>query len=89
MEIILLILGLLGFGAYQMKKRKEAEVDSKLSETKGKDSILARDQLNIENEINKVDERLKEITEERKRQLQAEDNLSLEERADKANKKWN
>jgi predicted nuclease with TOPRIM domain len=89
MEIIILILGLLGFGAYQFKKRQEAEVESKLSETKGKDSILVRDQVKIENEINKIDERLKEITEERKKQLQAEDSLTLEERADKANKKWN
>lgn len=89
MEILLLILGLLGFGVYQMKKRKEAEIDSKLSEIKGKDSILANDQKEIESEINQIDERLKQITEKRKKQLQAEDNLTLEERADKANKKWN
>lgn len=89
MEILLLILGLLGFGVYQMKKRKEAEIDGKLSEIKGKDSILSRDQVEIENEINKLDDRLKQITEERKKQLKAEDNLTLEEKAVLANKKWN
>jgi predicted nuclease with TOPRIM domain len=89
MEIVALILGLLGFGFYQLNKRKDAEVNVKLAETKGKDIILERDQLNIEAEINKVDEKLKAITEERKRQLAETDDLTLEERASKANKRWN
>lgn len=86
--LIMLVVGALSFGFYQFKKRNEAEVDSKLAETKGKDSILSRDQNEIEQEVNKIDERLKLITEERKKQLQAEDNKTLEEKALEANKKF-
>lgn len=86
--LIMLVVGALSFGFYQFKKRNEAEVDSKLAETKGKDSILSHDQNEIEQEVNKIDERLKLITEERKKQLQAEDNKTLEEKALEANKKF-
>lgn len=86
--LIMLVVGALSFGFYQLKKRNEAEVDSKLAETKGKDSILSRGQNEIEQEVNKIDERLKLITEERKKQLQAEDNKTLEEKALEANKKF-
>lgn len=89
MEIVLLVLGLLGFGLFQLKKRKEAEVDGKLAETKGKDVILSRDQLDIEQEVNKVDKRLKQITEERKKQLQQEDTRTLEQRTEDAKKRFN
>jgi predicted nuclease with TOPRIM domain len=86
--LILLVVGALGFGFYQLKKRNEAEVDSKLDETKGKDSILVRDQVKIQNEINSIDQRLQEITEERKKQLAEADTLSLADRAKAAKNRF-
>lgn len=82
--LIILVAGALGFGFYQLKMRNKAEVDSKLAETKGKDSMLVRDQKLIEQQINGIDTRLQEITEERKKQLAEADSLSLAERAKKA-----
>ena len=79
--LIVLILGALGFGFYQFKKRNEAEVEVKLAETKGKDIVLQTEQVKIQNEIKEIDNRLEEIKENRKEQLKKQDELTLAERA--------
>lgn len=86
--LIMLVVGALGFGFYQLKMRNKAEVDSKLAETKGKDEMLARDQFNVKNEIKAIDTRLAEINEERKKQLAQADAMSLAERAKAAKDKF-
>lgn len=86
--LIALVVAALGFGFYQFKKRNEAEVDSKLAETKGKDAILANNQLNVKNEIKDIDTRLAEIIEERKKQLVEADSMSLADRAKAAKNKF-
>lgn len=86
--LIMLVVGALGFGFYQLKKRNEAEVNSKLAETKGKDSMLVRDQVKVQNEIKAIDTRLAEITEERKKQLAKADAMSLADRAKAAKNKF-
>lgn len=79
--IIGLILALVGFGYYQYNKRNEAETNVKLAETKGKDSILVQDQLNVEKEISNIDEGIAKLNEQRKQQLADNKAMSLTDRA--------
>lgn len=83
--IIMLILGLLGFGAYNYKKRKEAEVDAILNETKGRDKELKEQQDLVNQAIKDIDKGIIDMNKKREEMKKAEANLSDEERADR----WN
>lgn len=83
--IITLILGLLGFGIYNYKKRKSAEVDALLNETKGRDAELEIQQEDIDEAIKDLDKGIIEMRRKRKEKRDAAGNLTDEERADR----WN
>lgn len=78
--IVALIAGLL----FYRNKAKEAQVDSKLAETKGRDRELKLVHNDIKNAIEDIDKGIKKIKEERKTKNNKQ--LTLEERAEKWNK---
>lgn len=81
--IIAIIAGLLALLGYQTMKRRDAEADSKLAETKGKDSILAEEQANVNKALSDLDAGIKKMQEDKAKQSDESD--SPDDRA----KKWN
>ena len=80
--IIALILGLLGFGAYNYKKRKAAEVDAVQAETKGRDAELKVQQEDLEAAVADIDSGIQKLNEDRQARKEAAKDLSDQERAD-------
>lgn len=85
MEYLLALLGLAGFAYYQYSKRKDAETDALLAKTKGKDEVLEAEQLDVEEEIEKIDSAIAEMN--KKREKKNPNTLTLKERADKWKKR--
>ena len=85
MEYLLGIIAVLGGGVFYLwRQLQQSKADASLAETKGKDSILERDQKEIDEQIEKLDEGIKKMNEDRKKRQEEEKNLSLAERA----KRW-
>lgn len=80
--VIALILGLIALLSYQMSKRRDAEIDSKLAETKGKDSILSEQQDEVKRQLEELDAGIKKMQDERAKAKEKEE--TPDERA----KKW-
>lgn len=78
--IVALIVGLL----FYRNKAKEAQVNSKLAETKGQDKELKVIHNDIKNAIEDIDKGINKIKEERKTKNNKQ--LTLEERAERWNK---
>lgn len=86
--IVMVILALVGFGAYQLKKRNEAEVDAKLANTKGQDKQLEKDQINVQKEIKTIDAQIDALNKQRAEEAANRKNMSLAERAKAAKDKF-
>jgi small-conductance mechanosensitive channel len=85
--IIGIIVALVGVIVYQMNKRKSAEVDAILANTKGQDKQLEVKETEIKEEISVIDARLEEIKKARAEQLKIQDQMDLAQRAEELNKK--
>ena len=81
--IIMLILGLLGFGAYNYKKRKSAEVDAIINETRGRDAELELQQDEVEQALKDLDAGIDKMRKEREARRNAAGELTDDERADR------
>jgi hypothetical protein len=86
--LVVLVLGGLLYSSN--RKNQRLAVDNKLSEVKGKDSVLSKESLKVKNEIDKIDHRLEELKLEREAELERErlDSMSLAERAKEARKRF-
>lgn len=84
--IIGLILALVGGLLFYKRKSEKAEIDSKLSETKGKDSILKENQADVEKAISDLDAGIEKMKAEREAQRIKDENMTLKERADRIKK---
>lgn len=79
--IIALVVGLLGFGYYQFDKRKKAEVEAKLAAAKAKDAELKKRQDVVDNEIQKIDNKIVDLKRKQAQKVASRKNLTLKERA--------
>lgn len=79
---------LVGLYLYQSSKRKDAEANSLIANTKGQDSQLQKEEINIKSEINEIDERLNAIKKQREEAIKLQDQMTLAEKAEEANKKF-
>lgn len=82
--IISLIIGLIGLVLYFKKEADQANTESLISKTEGKDEVLAQEQGKNEQEIKKVDKDIRDLYDERAKLR--DQYLSDQERADKWNK---
>lgn len=87
--IIGLILALVGGLLFYKNKSEKSETDSKLGETRGRDKELAITQKDVQDAIKSIDGGIEKMHQDREAQRQADENLSLKERADKMKKQFN
>ena len=84
MEIILIILGLLGGGfMFERSRRKKAERDAIVAETKGREEELKCQKDEVDIEIDKIDAGIQRLKDERTKRREGA--VSEQERADR----WN
>lgn len=86
--LLITIASLIGLVFYQFSKRKQAETDSLIANTKGQDAQLEKQEINVKTEIKEIDARLNEIKKQREESIKIQDNMSLAERAEDSNKKF-
>lgn len=86
--LLITIASLIGLVFYQFSKRKQAETDSLIANTKGQDVQLEKQEINVKTEIKEIDARLNEIKKQREESIKIQDNMSLAERAEDSNKKF-
>lgn len=84
--LVAIILALLGGIIVLNKQKKDAQSDAKIAETKGKDSELAKQQVKLKDEINKIDESIEDMKREKEAEYQRRKNMTLKERAEEAKK---
>lgn len=86
--LIGIVLSLIGLYLYQSSKRKDAEANSLIANTKGQDSQLEKQEIDIKNQISEIDERLKAIKKQREEAIKLQDQMTMLEKAEAANKKF-
>lgn len=86
--IIGLIAVLFGAVLFYKNKAKDAEINSKLAETRGRDKELKAEHNDIKNAIKDIDKGIEEAREEYKTKRNKLKNMTLKERADAARKRY-
>lgn len=86
--LITIVATLAALYFYQTSKRKDAEANSLIANTKGQDLQLNKQEIDVKNEISEIDERLSAIKKQREEAIKIQDKMTLLEKAEKANKKF-